>query len=158
MMSFYTSPDWTSPAPSACIHRRCTPALWSFLWSSTPAPTGPCCPCAGAPDLNEVPQVRPREGGAEWDNYLPHPADHIYFDADKDRVGLPGCMYALLTLVNFSSTNMPKSSSGLLSIHSSPSLYSWLGLPWSRCRTLLYLEDLDFLKRNREWLFFSLAL
>lgn len=54
---------------------------------------------------------------------------------------------------NFSSTNMPKSFfMWLLSVHSSPSLYWYQGLPWSRCRTL-HLTLLNFTRLI--WILFS---
>ena len=46
------SPDWTSLAPSACLHRRGAPALWPSLWpSSESSPT--------APHLSFVRDLRP---------------------------------------------------------------------------------------------------
>ncbi|KAK4831169.1 hypothetical protein QYF61_015639 [Mycteria americana] len=49
-------------------------------------------------------------------------------------------------MLSFSSTNTPKSfSSGLLSIHSLPSLYLCLGLPRPMCRTL-HLALLNFMR------------
>jgi len=31
-LAVFSSPGWRSPAPSACLHRRGAPALWSSLW------------------------------------------------------------------------------------------------------------------------------
>ena len=52
-----------------------------------------------APVLGAVLQMKPHEG---WkaDNLLPHPSGHPYFDAARDKVGLPGCKCTLLTHEN----------------------------------------------------------
>jgi len=71
---------------------------------------------------------------AERQNHLPQPAGHTSLDATQDTIGLAST-YCWLTL-NLSSTDTPKSSSGLLTSHSPPNLYLCLGLPWPRCRTL----------------------
>ena len=47
----FSSPDWLSPAPSACLHRRGAAALWApSRPSSGPTPTSPHSSCAGGPN------------------------------------------------------------------------------------------------------------
>ena len=79
--------------------------------------------------------VRPHESSAEGDNHLTHPAGHPSSDAAQDAAGLPGCKCTLLAHVKLFICRTIKSfSTGLLS-RSSPSLYTYLGLPQPKCKT-----------------------
>ena len=95
--------------------------------------------------LNAEVQVGPHQLRAEWQSHLPHCTGHTSFDAAQDMVGFLGCMCTLLAPVQFLiSQHQQVFFPGLPSIHSPPSLYLCLGLPWSRCRTL-YLALLNFM-------------
>ena len=51
----FSSPSWTFPAPSAFLHRRCVPALWSSLWPSFGVtPTALHHPCPRGPRTTQV--------------------------------------------------------------------------------------------------------
>ena len=66
----------TTPALSACSHRRGIPSLGSFLWpSSGCAPTGPCLSCTedSTPGYITPGEVSPAQGRGD---HLPHPAGH----------------------------------------------------------------------------------
>jgi len=78
--------------------------------------------------------MRAEQRGA---NPLPA-ASHPSVDAAQDTVGLLGCKRTLLADVQlFVYTRTPKSfSARLFSVSSSPSLCTYLGLPWSKYNTL----------------------
>ena len=89
-------------------------------------------PVLGARSLNTVLQLGSHKGRVEGENPLPLPAGHPSVDAAQDTVGLLGCKSTLLIHVQlFIRPNFqPKFfSAELLSVSSSPSLYSYLGLP-----------------------------
>lgn len=77
----FSSPGWSSPAPTTCHHSRGTPTLWSSVWcfsghtSAAPHPS-----CAGVPDLDAMLQTGPRKGIAEQNNHLPRHDVHTSFD------------------------------------------------------------------------------
>lgn len=114
---------------------RCFSSLIIFVASSGSAPRAPCYSCVWVTDLDAVLQVRPHESRAEGGNHLTHPAGHPSSDAAQDAAGLPGCKRALLAHVKLFICRTIKSfSTGLLS-RSSPSLYTYLGLPQPKCKT-----------------------
>lgn len=107
------SPSWTSLAASAFLHR--------------------------APGLDAELQMKPHEGRVGGIIiYFPLPASHPSSDAAQDTGGLPGCKCTVLAHVNLLVHQNPKSLlAELLSVSSSPYLYTYLGLPQPKCNTLL---------------------
>jgi len=80
---------WTTPAPSAFLHRRGAPAsswppldLFQQLY---------IFPVLGAPGMDPVLQMGPYKSRAEWDNPLPCPAGLPSFGAAQGTVGRLGC-------------------------------------------------------------------
>jgi len=81
VLGAFSSPDWTSPAPSACLCRRerCSSPLIIFMASSGPALIALCLSCAGAPDLDAVLQMGPYKGRVDGDSDLSYPAGPLLF-------------------------------------------------------------------------------
>ena len=108
---------------------RCSSILIISVACSRPAPTTPCLSCAEG----SRPGCRyqgPHRGRAKGDDHLLLPTATLAdADAVQDAFGLPGCKNTLLAHVSFSSTRISKSFSGGLLTVSSPSLYTYLGLP-----------------------------
>ena len=74
--------------------------------------------------------MRPHKGKAEQENPLPFPAGHPSFDADQVTAGFLCFKSTLLAHVKLFFHQNPQSfTAGLLSMSSSPSSYSYLGLP-----------------------------
>jgi len=74
------------------------------------------------------------QSGLEGQNHLTRPAGYTSLDAAQDMVGFLGCVSTLLGHVELYFNQTLKSfSSGLLSIHSLPSLYLCLELPRPMC-------------------------
>lgn len=87
----------------------------------------------GAPELNAVLQVVFHKS-LVGDTHLPWLADHIVFDQARIRLSLRTASSHWWFIVVTSTTRF--FPTGLLLIHSLSSLYSCLGLPQPRCRTL----------------------
>lgn len=91
-----SSPDWTNPAFTACLHRRNALALWSSSWSSFgPTPTAPLPSCAGGLRLDAILQIWPHRDRVEGAT-TSHALLATPLDAAWDTVGLPGCTCTLL--------------------------------------------------------------
>lgn len=85
----------------------------------------------GNPDLDTVLHVGSHEDRVEWDNHLSCPANHPFFGASQDNVGLLGCKCMLLAhATHFHPPKLPSPSLGrdlgLLLLSSSPSLHTFL--------------------------------
>ena len=90
--SSFSSPSWTSPAPSAFPHSRGAPALRAFSWhSSGPASTALCLSWAGDLSCGHSTPVVASWGQSRRGQSCPCPSGHPSFDAAQDAVGLPGC-------------------------------------------------------------------
>lgn len=96
----FSSPRWTSPAPSVFFHNRGVPALSVSSWPSSGLSTAPHFLVLWASHLDIVLPMGAHESQAEGDNHLPCPAGHSYFDAAQDTAGLLGCKCTLLACVN----------------------------------------------------------
>jgi len=131
---------FSSPAPtlSAFPHSRGAPALVPLLWPPlAPLQQVQVCPVLRAPELDAgLPGGCTR---AEQRGRIPCLDLLPTLLGVQPRVQLASWAASAHCWVmsSFLSTSRPKSfSSGLLSIHSLPSLYLYLGLPQPRCRTL----------------------
>ena len=142
----FSFPSYTSPGPSACLHRRDAPALHLHGPPLDPLQKLHIFPVLGAPDLDPVDQMGLREGRAEGDNHLPVLVSHPSPDGTQHTIGLLGCKRAAGSCSVFPSTRTPKSfSAGLSWRHSSPSLYTYLGLPQHKFKTFHFaLLNLTF--------------
>lgn len=143
-----SSPVWTSPTVSACLLRKGAPALWTPLWP-TPAlfQQGHVLYMLETPDQDAELQV-----GCEGHSAPPLPAALAALDADQDTSGFLGCQITLLGRVRHvmnSSTLLKPFSSGLLSIHFSPSLNLCLLLPWLPSSTVKCRGDALLQLRTR---------
>ena len=98
----FSTPGWTSPAPSTFLHRRGAPALWSSLWPSFgPSPTAlDIFLGLWVPGLYMVLQVGPHECREEGNNHLPLFGGHCSYDAARHTVGLLGCKSTLLAHIH----------------------------------------------------------
>lgn len=127
-----------------CLQRRGGPAPWLSLYSSSsgPALTGLCAECSrpGFRTRGGVSWGQRGKGGSSLDPLAtPLLMQPRMLLALQDRTYQPHIARSYLAFYPLG----PPSSTGLLSVSFSPSLYSCLGLPWSRCSTL-HLEFLIF--------------
>lgn len=74
LLTAFTSPSWTRPAPSGFLHRKGAQALWGSSWpSSGSTPTAPHLSCPGVPDMNTVLQMGSQKSRAERGQSVPSP-------------------------------------------------------------------------------------
>ena len=126
-----------SPASSVCLHRRGAPALRSSSWpSSGPSPKAPHPLCDGCPTPGCSTPEGDSQGRSRGEQSPSSPCWPPLF-LIQPRIPLAfwtGSAHYWLVL-NVASTRLLSFFAGLLS-SSSPSLHTYLGLPWPRCKTL----------------------
>lgn len=116
------------------------PSLWSFpCVFSGPFPAGPHLSCTGNPRLDAILQLKFQQSGLEEDKSPPLTSWPHFFWCSPGYHWVSGCKCTLPAHIK---CFIPKSfSTGLLSIHSTPSLH------WCRCRTLS-VTLLDFMSTS----------
>ena len=93
----FSSPSWTSPTTSACLHRRGAPDLWASLWpSSGPTPTAPHPACTGGPCLDCSTADGASQGQNRWGQSPPCSLSALCW-CSPGYTGLAGCKCTLLT-------------------------------------------------------------
>ena len=108
------------------------------MWPSSDLLQQLCTPpVLGAPGLDAVLQMGPHQGRAEGGNPLPLPAATPLLTQPGMQLAFQAANTHCWLMSSFPPTRTPKLfSAGLLSTSSSPTLYSYLALPQSRCNTL----------------------
>ena len=141
LLTAFSSPDWTSPAPLVCLHMAGAPALvWYSQPSSGLSPTAPHLSVLGAPDLDTVLHLEPHKCRVERDNHLTD--GHASSDGG---VGLSDCKRTLQTMSNFSFARTFKSfSAGLV--------YEYSARLWVLC-LVLHMALLNLIRSMWEHFF-----
>ena len=131
----FSTPGSTSPAPSSCLYKRVVPAFWYLC--SPPLDSLQklnSFPVLGAPDLDAVLQMGPREGRAKQRGTVP------FLSAGTFCWCSPGHSWPSGLQVCTAGSRQPflkHFSAGLLSRSSSSSLCTYLGLPWPKLGSIL---------------------
>jgi len=136
----FSSPGWASPSPSICLHGRCGPAL---RYPLDLLQQFQILPVLGVLGLDAVYQLGLHKGRTEVDSPPPLTAATPLLMQPRVPLDFWAVSAHCWLMFRFLSIRTPKSfKAELLAMSSSPSLYSYLGLPWQSYTFLLLLLHL----------------